>query len=94
LRAISEALTNTARHARAHHAWIEIASRGGALSVSIRDDGAGFEPARSQTEDHYGLLGLRERARLGGGSLEVTSGPGQGTLLHLTLPLPEAEAAP
>jgi NarL family two-component system sensor histidine kinase YdfH len=92
LRAVSEALTNTARHARAKHAWIEIASHGGALSVSIRDDGTGFEPARSQTEDHYGLLGLRERARLAGGSLEITSSLAQGTSLHLTLPLPEAEA--
>jgi NarL family two-component system sensor histidine kinase YdfH len=94
LRAVREGLTNTARHARAHHAWVEIATQGSALSVSIRDDGVGFEADRAQTEDHYGLLGLRERARLAGGSLEVTSARGEGTVLRLTLPLPQPEAAP
>jgi NarL family two-component system sensor histidine kinase YdfH len=93
LRAVREALTNTARHARAHHAWVEIAPQGGALAVCIRDDGVGFETDRTQKEDHYGLLGLRERARLAGGSLEVVSAPGKGTMLRLTLPMPQAETA-
>jgi NarL family two-component system sensor histidine kinase YdfH len=93
LRAVREGLTNTARHARAHHAWVEIAPQGSSLAVSIRDDGVGFEADRTQKEDHYGLLGLRERARLAGGSMEVTSAPGKGTALRITLPLPQAEAA-
>jgi NarL family two-component system sensor histidine kinase YdfH len=96
LRAVTEALTNTARHAAARHAWVEVAAQGSRLSVCIRDDGSGFDPARARTEDHYGLLGLRERARLAGGSLEISSAPGQGTSvqLTLTLPLPQPEAAP
>jgi NarL family two-component system sensor histidine kinase YdfH len=93
LRAVSEGLTNTARHARAHHAWVEIAPQDGALAVCIRDDGVGFETDRTQKEDHYGLLGLRERARLAGGSLEVVSAPGKGTMLRLTLPIHQAETA-
>jgi NarL family two-component system sensor histidine kinase YdfH len=96
LRAITEALTNTARHAAARHAWVEVAAQGSRLSVCIRDDGSGFDPARARTEDHYGLLGLRERARLAGGLLEIRTAPGQGTSvqLTLTLPLPQPEAAP
>jgi NarL family two-component system sensor histidine kinase YdfH len=94
LRAVREGLTNTARHARAHHAWVEIAPQGSSLAVSIRDDGVGFDPDRIQREEHFGLLGLRERARLAGGSLEVISAPGKGTALRLTLPLPQPEAAP
>ncbi len=93
LRAVSEALTNTARHARANSAWVEIAPLGNALRVSVRDDGTGFELAQQQTQDHYGLLGLRERARLAGGTLEVSSAPGRGTLLQVTLPLSPPEPA-
>jgi NarL family two-component system sensor histidine kinase YdfH len=93
LRAVSEALTNTARHAAARHAWVEIAPHGDELSVRIRDDGSGFDPARARAGDRYGLLGLRERARLAGGSLEIISARGQGTEVQLTLPMPEAETA-
>jgi NarL family two-component system sensor histidine kinase YdfH len=93
LRTVREALTNTARHARAHQSWVEIAPQGSSLSIIIRDDGVGFEAGRTQKEDHFGLLGLRERARLAGGSLEVASAPGKGTVVRLMLPMQQAEAA-
>jgi len=94
LRAVSEALANAARHAQARHAWVDLAPDHDSLAVSIRDDGVGFEPAEVETQGHYGLLGLRERARLAGGGLEVSSSRSQGTTVRLTLPLPEIEPIP
>ena len=92
LRGVSEALTNAARHARARHAWVELTREQGALAVCVRDDGIGFEPADAESHGHYGLLGLRERARLSGGELHIISAPGQGTAVRLVLPLTETEA--
>lgn len=94
LRAVSEALTNTARHAQARHVWVDLAPDGEALAVTIQDDGVGFEPAEAETHGHYGLLGLRERARLAGGSLEVTSAHGRGTTIQLRLPMLQTEPMP
>ena len=94
LRAVSEALANAARHAQARHAWVDLAPDHDSLAVSIRDDGVGFEPAEVETQGHYGLLGLRERARLAGGGLEVSSSRSQGTTVRLTLPLSEIEPIP
>jgi NarL family two-component system sensor histidine kinase YdfH len=85
-RVIGEGLTNIARHAGAGHAWIRAARCERAVEVEIRDDGVGFDPSAVAARGHYGLLGLRERARLVGGVLEVTSKPGQGTTLRLVLP--------
>ena len=57
------------------------------LLLEIGDDGVGFDPdALVHAPGHYGLLGLRERARLAGGRLKITSQPGAGTTLHLHLP--------
>lgn len=88
LLAVTEGLTNIARHAQAQHAWVEVRSRDGELTVELRDDGRGFYPA-AVPAGHYGLLGMRERARLAGGTLEVSSAPAEGTRLFLRLPLEE-----
>lgn len=86
LRTITEGLTNIARHAQAQHAWVNIKDTGGKLIVELRDDGCGFDPKKIPP-GHYGLLGIRERARLANGTLEISSAPGEGTLLKLYLPL-------
>jgi len=89
LRAISEGLTNVARHARATQVWVELGEDAGLLKVVVRDDGEGFDLGNEQGRPgRYGLIGLRERARLAGGSLDIRSEPGGGTTLKLTLPLP------
>jgi NarL family two-component system sensor histidine kinase YdfH len=89
-RTVTEGLTNIAHHARAQRVTVQVASRDGALEVKVWDDGVGFDPlAVSEQVGHYGLVGLRERARLAGGSLTVTSTPGQGTTIGLRLPLAE-----
>jgi signal transduction histidine kinase len=81
--AVSEALTNATRHARASVMRVAAGERDGGLHLSIRDDGAGgADPAGGS-----GLIGLRDRAEALGGSLEVSSPPGEGTLILVQLPL-------
>jgi NarL family two-component system sensor histidine kinase YdfH len=86
LRAVTEGLTNIARHAQAQHAWVNTRTANGELIIELRDDGRGFDPT-AIPPGHYGLLGMRERARLACGTLDITSAPGAGTTLRLQLPL-------
>jgi NarL family two-component system sensor histidine kinase YdfH len=88
LRMVSEGLTNIARHAQARRATVALRGGAGALEVEITDDGIGFDAAGGETQTgHYGLIGLRERTRLAGGSLEVRRGEGGGTILSARIPL-------
>lgn len=86
-RAISESLTNIAHHAQAQHVRICTSVDSALLTIVIHDDGIGFDPAEvSDQVGHYGLLGLRERARLMGGELMITSSPGAGTSIQIQFP--------
>jgi NarL family two-component system sensor histidine kinase YdfH len=88
LRTISEGLTNVARHAQARHVWVQASLIDHSMEIGVRDDGIGLDlEAATGQAGHYGLLGLRERARLAGARLEVASVPGEGTTLRLFLPL-------
>jgi NarL family two-component system sensor histidine kinase YdfH len=91
VRAVAEGLTNIARHARAAAVSLRIATDTEAkeLQIEIGDDGIGFDPEAVEA-GHYGLLGMRERVRLAGGSLEVLSTPGAGTRIRVRFPLQEA----
>ena len=86
LRIISEALTNVARHAQASHAWVQVDETEALVCLEVRDDGSGFDPEAVEP-GHYGLLGMRERARLAGGTLEMSSDKGRGTTIKVWLPL-------
>jgi NarL family two-component system sensor histidine kinase YdfH len=86
LRIVSEALTNVARHAQASHAWVRVEEMESQLCLEIRDDGGGFDPEAVEA-GHYGLLGMRERARLVGGTLDVVSEKGGGTTIKVCLPI-------
>ncbi len=87
-RVVAEGLTNIARHAKAQHVWISAREAEDWFVVEMHDDGVGFDPAAALTRaGHYGLIGLRERAHLAGGALEIVSAPGAGTRLTLRLPL-------
>jgi len=78
---VSEALTNTTKHARASRAHVTVDKRAGLLCLSVRDDGVGgADPEGS------GLIGLRDRVEALGGSIDVSSRPGEGTLIQVTLP--------
>jgi NarL family two-component system sensor histidine kinase YdfH len=83
---LREGLTNAARHAQAHQVRVFFGPRGDALTLEIDDDGVGFDPAIAAQSGHYGLIGVRERARLLGGYLTIRSAPGMGTSLQLLLP--------
>jgi signal transduction histidine kinase len=79
----SEALANAAKHAQATRVEVSLLRRDGAVIVSIRDDGIGeADPAGGS-----GLVGLTDRVEALGGSLEIRSTPGHGTLIAATLPL-------
>ena len=79
---LSEALANVAKHARAETVTITVEDSRGALSLSVRDDGAGGADPRGS-----GLTGLRERAEALGGALRLTSPPGHGTSVDVKLPV-------
>ena len=94
IRCVGEGLANVAQHAQATQAWVSISPNKGLLQVTVRDDGRGFDVDADAAGGHYGLLGLRERARLAGGQLTVDSRPGEGTTLRMTFPtLREDDAA-
>ncbi|MCA9959352.1 MAG: sensor histidine kinase [Anaerolineales bacterium] len=86
LRCISEGLTNVARHAQATQAWVTLTQADAALHITVRDNGRGFDPTAIPA-GHYGLVGLRERARLAGGTLHIASEPEQGTRIEMVIPL-------
>jgi signal transduction histidine kinase len=80
---VSEALTNTAKHARASHAHVAVERRDNWLHLSVSDDGVGgADPGRGS-----GLVGLRDRVQALDGSIEVNSHPGHGTAIVAELPL-------
>lgn len=87
LKIVSEGLTNVARHARAKNVRLRLEAHDGLLEMEIKDDGSGFDANQPGKTGHYGLVGMRERARLAGGSLEIHGKPGEGTTLKLKLPL-------
>jgi signal transduction histidine kinase len=84
-RITQEALTNIVRHARASHVRAELEEREGRLTLTIADDGAGFDPRTAENAPSLGLLGIRERAARLGGEVRVQSAPGSGTMLAVTV---------
>jgi NarL family two-component system sensor histidine kinase YdfH len=88
LRTIIEGLSNIARHAEATEASISMTCDDHTISIEISDNGIGFDPQTAVGRSgHYGLVGIRERARLFGGSLTIDSQPSQGSILKIQLPL-------
>jgi PAS domain S-box-containing protein len=86
-RIAQEALQNTVKHARARRVEVRLEAPAGEVRLAIEDDGVGFEPDRS-FPGHLGLRSMRERALGVGGSMEVTSAPGGGTRILISVPLP------
>lgn len=89
-RIVQEALANVLRHSGARHAIIEMGYAPGQLTVTISDDGRGFEPwkkpASSTEGTHMGLTGIRERVALLGGHFSLETSPGHGCRLAVMLP--------
>jgi signal transduction histidine kinase len=84
-RIYQEIVTNILRHAKAETVSVELYTDGGNLVLAVEDDGAGFEPG--QRAAGAGIVGMRERAELVGGRLDLDSEPGLGTHVRLEIPL-------
>jgi signal transduction histidine kinase len=91
-RLVQEALTNVLKHAGAEQVEVRVAEDERALSLSVRDDGAGF--STSSPTVGFGLLGMRERVSLVGGTIAIESSPGAGTTIGAELPVVRAGQAP
>jgi signal transduction histidine kinase len=88
-RIVQEAIRNTLRHAVATHLQVVVAFAADQVKLTVTDDGKGFSPEDlgDYAPEHLGLLGMRERARLLGGRLDVRSSLGQGTVVEVSIPL-------
>ena len=84
-RVAQEALENAIRHSGARRVTVQLERAADNLILTIADDGQGFQIDGPGTEDHFGLRGMRERAELACGRLEVSSAPGQGTRVRLAI---------
>ncbi|MFT4241165.1 MAG: ATP-binding protein [Acidovorax sp.] len=91
-RTAQEALTNIAKHAQAGKVRIDLSDREGVLTLEVSDDGRGIAPEMRDKPKSFGLKGLHERARTVGGWLDVSSRPGQGTSVILSVPLTPGDA--
>jgi signal transduction histidine kinase len=94
-RVVQEALVNIAKHAKASRVGVVLEAHSDQLTVIVEDDGKGFEADRERGvkggTKRLGLLGMRERASLIGGDLEIESAPGNGTTVFLRVPIPKNE---
>ncbi len=93
-RLVQEALTNVLRHAGVDRATVAVSLARGLLALQVADRGRGFDAgsalAGSQAATGSGLRGMRDRLELFGGRLELTSAPGEGTLVSAVVPLLES----
>jgi two-component system sensor histidine kinase UhpB len=89
-RIVQEALSNVARHAQAAQVTVSLDQVENQVWLTVCDDGAGFDPAQLPTDETgrgLGLVGMRERAALVGGTCQIESQPGQGTCVTASLPI-------
>lgn len=90
-RLAQEALQNIEEHSRASRAWLHLGRKNGEMHLEIGDNGCAFTAKRvteAQADGHLGLLGMRERAELLGGSFLLESSPGTGTVIRVSGPVP------
>ncbi|MGG1616788.1 histidine kinase [Paenibacillus sp. NRS-1781] len=94
LHIISECLTNVAKHSHAKNVWLYILDAHGTIFIEIRDDGKGFNPdIIARQAGHYGLIGIHERARLLGGTININSTVREGTSIKVEAPLTKGDVS-
>jgi two-component system sensor histidine kinase UhpB len=90
-RVAQEAINNIVRHAKASNVWLRLFVAGTRLALSVRDDGAGFDVAaahrRAAVGESLGVISMEERVALAGGSFQIHSAPGQGTVVVASFPI-------
>lgn len=92
-RIVQESITNVVRHASARSLEVRIEALDDALDVRVTDDGVGLDERRPGSGGRFGLVGMRERASVLGGTLTFRSLPGGGTEVHCHLPLVRSSSA-
>ena len=90
-RVLQESLANGFRHGGGCNQRVAVTGSAGHVSVEVTDDGKGFNPNALKADGHFGLDWMRERVELLGGSFEVRSAIGHGTVVHVSLPLWQLE---
>ena len=85
-RIFQESLTNVARHSKAKSVTVELLKKDDQLTLRIEDDGQGFNLNSASNDKTLGILGMRERAAMMGGSYHISSMPGKGTSVTVVLP--------
>jgi len=85
-RIVQESLTNVLRHAGANKVEITLSQVADGLTVTVQDDGRGFDPDTPSRKKSFGLLGMKERALAINGSVHVASSPSQGTMITASIP--------
>lgn len=91
-RSIQEALSNATRHAEGAEVHVSVGCDSDELTLAVQDRGPGFDVAESGARGRLGLVGMRERAELLGGSFRVDSAPGRGTTVEIRWPMSEVSA--
>ena len=91
-RMVQEALANASKHAAPKVVSILIHRNATEVRVVVEDDGKGFDVSEAVSEAQLGLVGMRERAHLVGGSMTIESSPGNGTTICISVPLPGPKA--
>ena len=85
-RIAQQAVANASQHARARRVVVHLTRSADTVKLRVEDDGAGFDPG-DVPRDRFGLVGMRERARLLGGTLVVESAPEDGTAIDVRVPV-------
>jgi len=86
-RLIQESLANGYRHGGGCDQRVDVAIVDGRLILKVSDSGVGFDPRKTNTKEHLGLEGMRERVEILGGSFQLQTAPGQGTVIRVSLPV-------
>jgi len=89
-RILQESLTNVARHSQAQKVNVGLEKNNGHIILKITDNGKGFDTSRT-TRKTLGLLGMKERTEMMGGEYQITSKPGEGTVVEVKVPVPVAD---
>jgi signal transduction histidine kinase len=82
-----EGVMNALKHAHATDMWISVVEESDDIVLRLKDNGVGFDVAAPGPEGHYGMAMMRERAKVGGGSLDVSSAEGEGTTITVKFPI-------
>ncbi|MFQ5672101.1 MAG: ATP-binding protein [Nitrospinales bacterium] len=85
-RIFQETLTNVARHSEADHVWVSFKNNQAHMTLEVKDNGKGIKNDQARKTKSFGLMGIRERAILWGGEVNIRSAPGEGTTVSVKIP--------